>query len=145
MEAGTELVGDPVGPGEWQSEAMLIRSSADVASLLAPYFASQEEGEAVAVVHVDTEARVIGTTFSPGETDEAELPVRDILSAALRFGGASIIVAHNHPSGDPSPSDQDLAATRRLSEAASAAGIRLIDHLIFAGGEYRSLRELGLL
>jgi DNA repair protein RadC len=124
---------------------MRISNSGDVASLLAPYFASQNAEEAVAVVHVDNGARVIGTTFSGGGADEAELPVREILGSALRFGAASIIVAHNHPSGDPSPSEQDLAATRRLAEAAQAAGIRLIDHLIFAGGEYRSLRELGLL
>ena len=145
MEAVTDVVGEPAGCAEWHSRAMYIRNADDVASLLAPYFTSQVEGEAVAVVHVDAESRVLGTTFSEGGMDEAELPVRDILSAALRFGAASIIVAHNHPSGDASPSEQDLGATRRLADASRSAGIRLVDHLIFAGGECRSLRDLGLL
>ena len=54
-------------------------------------------------------------------------------------------IAHNHPSGDPSPSRADIEATRRLAEAAAALGIRLHDHLIFAGGDCRSFRALGLL
>ena len=57
----------------------------------------------------------------------------------------SIIVAHNHPSGDPTPSEGDRRGTRRLWEAASAAGVRVSDHLVFGGGECRSFRELGLL
>ncbi|HEX2763623.1 MAG TPA: JAB domain-containing protein [Allosphingosinicella sp.] len=124
---------------------MLIRTAADATHLLAPFFASQIDVEAVAVLHLDQERRLLGTTFSEGVAEQADLPLREILGAALRVGAAAIIVAHNHPSGDPEPSEQDLSATRRLFEAAGAAGIRLVDHLIFAGGECRSLRKLGLL
>jgi DNA repair protein RadC len=115
------------------------------AGLLAPYFAARE-GEAVAVLHLDGESRLLGTTFSElGGAGEVDLPVREILGAALRMGASAIIVAHNHPSGDLAPSDADLDATRRLAEAAAAAGLRLVDHLIVARDAWRSLRQMGLL
>jgi DNA repair protein RadC len=144
MEAGTDMVEEPADAAEWQSPPMFIRSATDARPLLAPYFDAREE-EAVAVMHLDQDGRLLGTTFSDGGTEEAELPVREILGAALRFGAAGIIVAHNHPSGDADPSEEDLGATRRLAEAGRAAGIRLFDHLIFAGGECRSMREVGLI
>lgn len=73
------------------------------------------------------------------------LPLRAIIAAALELGSRGLIVAHNHPDGDPRPSDADLEATRRLAETAGTLGIRLHDHLIFAGGQCRSFRQLGLL
>jgi DNA repair protein RadC len=124
---------------------VILITPQSAADLLAPYFAARE-GEAVAVLHLDSEFRLIATTFSQaGAADGVDLPVRDILAAALRMGAAAIIIAHNHPSGDPAPSEEDLRATRRLADAASAAGIRLADHLVVAGGDWRSFRELGLL
>lgn len=139
-----DRVEQPASDSGWQSRNMFIRTVSDAEPLLAPFFASQE-GEAVAVLHLDPSGRLLGTTFTEGEADEAELPVRDILGAALRFGATGIIVAHNHPSGQAEPSEEDMRATRRLFEAANAAGIRLFDHLLFAGGECRSFRALGLL
>jgi DNA repair protein RadC len=124
---------------------MFVQTPAAAAALLAPYFASSPE-EIVAVLHLDGGGRLLATTYSArGGADEVELPVRDILAAALRMGAASIVVAHNHPSGDPTPSEADLSATRRLAEAAAAAGIRLTDHLVFGEQDCRSFRELGLL
>jgi len=79
------------------------------------------------------------------EVDEIVLPMAAIFKAALNHGAAGLIVAHNHPSGDPTPSRADIAATRRLAETAANLGLVLHDHLIFAGGECRSFRELGLL
>jgi DNA repair protein RadC len=129
----------------WQGQAMLVRTAQDAVNLLSPFFADRES-EGVAVLHLTGEGRLLATTFSEaGGVDEVELPIRDILAAALRMGADAFIVAHNHPSGDASPSEADIAATRRLGEAARSAGLRLFDHLIFAGGEFRSLREMGLL
>ena len=71
--------------------------------------------------------------------------MRAIFAAGLRHGAEGLVIAHNHPSGDPEPSRADIEATRRLADVAAALGIRLHDHLIFAGGECRSFRELGLL
>ncbi|MEA3052970.1 MAG: repair protein RadC [Sphingomonadales bacterium] len=127
------------------SGAMFIRTASDAADLLAPIFAAAQ-GERIAVLHLDPGHRMLAVTLEEqGAADEAELPVGAIVATALRLGSSAIILAHNHPSGDPSPSEADLAATRRLAEAAAAVGIRLFDHLVFAGAECRSFQALGLL
>ena len=97
--------------------------------------------------HLDSDLRLIATiTVREGGQDEVELPIRSIIEDALRLGSAGIIVAHNHPSGDPRPSEADLAATRRLAATADSLAIRLHDHLIVGeNGDCRSLRALGLL
>jgi DNA repair protein RadC len=82
----------------------------------------------------------------PGSAgDTADLPLRQIIGAALAHGSQGLILAHNHPSGDASPSRADLDATRRLADTAASLGIRVHDHLIFAGRDCRSLRAMGLL
>jgi DNA repair protein RadC len=126
---------------------MMIRTARDAATLLAPIFAAAEGGtEMVAVVHLDAEQRLLAVTIEePGRRDAVELPIGAILTTALRLGAQAIVVAHNHPSGDAAPSEEDIGATRALAEAAAAVGVRLHDHLVFAGEECRSLRELGLL
>ena len=63
----------------------------------------------------------------------------------MREAAAALIVAHNHPSGDPSPSADDVALTARLQVAAEALGIRLLDHLVIGDGSFVSLAEEGLL
>lgn len=124
---------------------MVVATARDAADLLAPLFA-ETEGEKLAVLHLDAGRRIIAVDAHPatGE-DEILLPMRAIFKAALNHEAAGLIVAHNHPSGDPAPSRADIAATRRLAATAANLGIVLHDHLIFAGGEWRSFRELGLL
>lgn len=70
---------------------------------------------------------------------------REILRLALRYDAAHIIILHNHPSGDPAPSGEDLEVTKRLQEAASLVGIPLMDHIIIGDNQYISLRERGYL
>lgn len=128
----------------WQWEGVSISTAQDAADLLAPLFAGLE-GEKLVVLCLDAERQVLGVDEYPGLADEAALPIRPILAASLRRDAAGLIIAHNHPSGSATPSRADLEATRRLAEAAALLDIRLHDHLIFAGGECRSFRELGLL
>jgi DNA repair protein RadC len=121
---------------------MIVDTASRAAELLAPYL----DSEGVAVLHLDSDRRLIAATVgkAAGE-DDLELPVRDIIGAALRLGAAAIIVAHARSGGDAEPSEDDLQASRRLAQAAAAAGLSLLDHLVFAGGDCRSLGELGLL
>ena len=125
---------------------MRIDTASDAADVFRPLFAGLAE-ERVAVAHLDESRRLIGLTLerSAGGADEVPVPVRAIIANALRLGSASILVAHNHPSGNASPSEEDLRGTRALAEAAGAVGIRLYDHLVFAGGQWRSFRAQGLL
>ncbi|HEY0149741.1 MAG TPA: JAB domain-containing protein [Allosphingosinicella sp.] len=121
-----------------------IRSPAKARALLAPLFAVAES-EKVAVLHLSNERRVLAVSVYPGSTDAADVPVRDIFAEALRLGSTLLVVAHNHPSGEREPSEADIRTSRLLAETGRSLGIRLVDHLIFAGTEMTSLRELGLL
>jgi DNA repair protein RadC len=97
------------------------------------------------VAHVDDEARCIHVSRHEGDQWSAEFPLRTIIADAAAHGSAGIVLAHNHPSGDPRPSDSDCRATRRLAAAAEALDCAIVDHLVFGGAECTSLRRLGYL
>ena len=126
---------------------MIIASAQDAARLFGPCFAeASSAGEALAVAHLDADRRLIDLVVIPAEAaDHVDLPVRRILEDALRLGAGGLIIAHNHPSGDAQPSWDDVESTRELVETAARLGIRVHDHLIFAGEDVSSLRALGLI
>jgi DNA repair protein RadC len=68
---------------------------------------------------------------------------REVFRAAIKYSSASIICAHNHPSGDPAPSPEDISLTKRLVEAGQLVGIEVLDHLIIGDGRFVSLKEQG--
>jgi DNA repair protein RadC len=78
---------------------------------------------------------------SEGTLNTSLVHPRDVFGPALREGAGALIVVHNHPSGDPEPSVEDLALTRRLHEAGELLGIPLVDHVVIADGGWVSLRE----
>lgn len=85
------------------------------------------------------------SVISIGNLDNAPVHPREVFAPAVRRSAAAIIVAHNHPSGDPTPSNMDIEVTRRLIEASHVLGIRLVDHLIIGKGRHISLRESGII
>jgi DNA repair protein RadC len=101
--------------------------------------------ESLWVAHVDEETRCLHVSRHEGDETGALFPLRTIIADAAELGSAGIVLAHNHPSGDPRPSDSDCRCTRRLATAAEALDCAVLDHLIFGGGECTSLRKLGLL
>ena len=101
--------------------------------------------ESLWVAHVDESARCLHLSHYAGAEAETLFPLRSIVADAAEHGSAGIILAHNHPSGDPRPSDSDCRATRRLATAAEALDCMILDHLVFAGSECTSFRQLGLL
>jgi DNA repair protein RadC len=121
-----------------------LRTARDAANLLAPRFAGCA-AEKLVVAHLDRMRGLIAITEVEGCKVDVALPVRRIVAEALAADGAGLILAHNHPSGDPSPSEADRQSTRILVEAAAPLGLIVHDHLIFANGECRSMRALGLL
>jgi DNA repair protein RadC len=109
-------------------------------------FAEQSpDCESLWVAHLDQEARCLHLSRHDGDACGLDFPLRSIIVDAARHGSDAILLAHNHPSRDPRPSEPDLRATRRLATAAEALDCRVIDHLVFAGAECTSLRSLGLL
>ena len=101
--------------------------------------------ESLWVAHLDDEAYCLHLSCHEGDESGAEFPLRQIVADALRHRSAGIVLAHNHPSGDPRPSDSDCRVTRRLATAAEALDCTLLDHLVFAGADCTSLRQLGYL
>jgi DNA repair protein RadC len=97
------------------------------------------------VAHVDEEARCLHVSRHEGDEISAAFPLRTIIADAATHGSAGIVLAHNHPSGDARPSESDRRATRRLAAAAEAIDCTLLDHLVFAGSDCTSLRQLGYL
>lgn len=124
--------------------ALPIHTAHDAAELIAPRF-ERAELEKLVVVHLDRERRLLRLTELEGCTVEVALPIRVIIATALDCDAAGLVLAHNHPSGDPTPSAADRAATRRLADVASPLGIAIHDHLVFAGSECCSFRAMGLL
>jgi len=109
-------------------------------------FAGHDAGvETLFVAHLDSASRCLHVSRHDGDRQGAELPVRTILTDALQQSSKGIILAHNHPSGDASPSAADRQATRRLALACEAIGVTLLDHLVSGGGEWTSFRRIGLL
>jgi DNA repair protein RadC len=100
--------------------------------------------EHACVLFLDTKHRVVGVkTIATGTLNEVMIHPRDVFREALKSGAFAVILAHNHPSGDPTPSQADLALTRRLVEAARLVGVELVDHLIVGRGHTVSLRAQG--
>jgi len=104
------------------------------------------EHEELRIVLFDTKNRLLShETVSVGTINASLASSREIFLAALRRGAACLVVLHNHPSGDPSPSREDLEMTRRLCEAGKLMEIPVLDHIIIGDRKYVSLREAGLL
>ena len=130
------------GPGR---RKRVVDSLNAAKALFAPVFARARD-ERLYIAHLDAERRLIGIRIRYGaEGGTIEFPVRDIIADAIALGTAELVLAHNHPSGDPLPSPADIEATRRLVQVARPIGVTLRDHLVFAGGRVESFRQRGLL
>jgi DNA repair protein RadC len=120
-----------------------ILSARDVAELLVPQYGSRPV-EQFGVVLLDTKHRVLRTSLlSVGTLDASIVHPREVFREAASGGAAAIIVFHNHPSGDPKPSGEDVALTRRLIRAGEMMGIEVLDHVIIAENRFHSMRDAG--
>jgi DNA repair protein RadC len=101
--------------------------------------------EAMAAVYLDVRNRLIGCTVAyVGTLNRSVVEPRGLIVPGLLANAAGFVVAHNHPSGDPTPSPEDLMFTRKLAQACEVVGIRLLDHLILADARsWISLRQSG--
>jgi DNA repair protein RadC len=98
------------------------------------------------VAHLDDRARCIHLEHYEGDGASAILPIPSIVRDAARLGSCGVLLAHNHPSGDPEPSHADCRATRALANAGETIDLTVVDHLVFAGPDAcTSMRRMGLL
>ncbi len=102
--------------------------------------------ERVRVLFLDTKNRLIrDEILSEGSIDQAALYVREVVRRAIDLGAASLIIVHNHPSGDPSPSRADILLTKDIIAAGKVLGIQMHDHLIIGLSGHKSMRAMGLI
>jgi DNA repair protein RadC len=121
-----------------------VKTPADAAQLLMLHMGLLEQEE-VRTMLLDTRNRVMATPMIyRGSLNAASMRVGEVFREAIRTNSASIIVAHNHPSGDPTPSAEDIAVTKALAEAGKLLDIELLDHIVIAHNRYVSLKERGL-
>jgi DNA repair protein RadC len=98
------------------------------------------------VLHLNTKNMLIrDEVMSKGSIDQAAVYVREVIRRAIDLGSASIILVHNHPSGDPSPSRADIDITRTIAEAGKRLGITVHDHIVMGTAGHVSLRAQGLI
>lgn len=95
---------------------------------------------------LDTKNRVLAVkTVSIGDLSSSIVHPREVYKDAVVASAASLIIAHNHPSGDPNPSGEDVSITKRLIQAGEIMGIDLLDHIVIGDGIFVSLKERGLI
>ncbi len=106
-----------------------------------PFLVGRETERFVSVA-CDIRAKVIATeVIAEGLPDAVDVRIADIFALAIRHRAVALLVAHNHPSGDPAPSEYDYELTNALLVAGEILGIQLIDHLVVAGSSYRSIHD----
>ncbi len=122
-----------------------IRSTVDAINFCRSHFArliSDCLQEQFHIISMNTKNGVIGThLISTGTIDAAIVHPREVFRAAIKDSASSIILSHNHPSGDPTPSREDIAVTKRLTEVGETIGIDVLDHIVMAKENCISIRE----
>ena len=138
IELGRRLV------QESPEERPSVHSPADAAELV-QYEMSALEQEELRVVLLDTRNHLLHIeTVYRGSVNSSQVRIAEIFKAAIRRNAPSLIVIHNHPSGDPTPSPDDVAITRLIMQAGEILDVKLLDHIIIGKGRFVSLKERGL-
>jgi DNA repair protein RadC len=102
--------------------------------------------ERVRVLHLNSRNMLIrDEKMADGSTDQAAIYAREVIRRAIDLGSSALILVHNHPSGDPAPSKQDIAITRQIIDAGKRMGISVHDHIIIGSDGHSSMRALGLM
>jgi DNA repair protein RadC len=126
-------------------ESKIASNSTNAARILREFIGKSSK-EHVVMMALDARHAIIGLNLvSIGTMTASMIHPREVYQPALMLSAASIIIAHNHPSNDPTPSQEDHDITRRLVRAGEILGVPLMDHIVIADDSYFSFREHGLL
>jgi DNA repair protein RadC len=129
---------------ESPEERPAVHTPADAAELVQFEMAALDQEE-LRVLLLDTRNKVLQIeTVYRGSVNSSQVRVAEIFKAAIRRNATNVIVVHNHPSGDPTPSPDDVAITRAILQAGELLDIKLLDHIIIGSGRFVSLKERGL-
>ena len=123
----------------------VIHGPEDAAQFAMPHF-RHEQKEHFAVLLLNMKNRILAMQeVSVGSLSASIVHPREVFQAAVRYAAAAMILLHNHPSGDPNPSKEDIAVTQRLVKAGKIMDIPVLDHVILGDGRFISLKEKGML
>jgi len=123
------------------ADGWILQTPADVHALLGPKIGHCDR-EHFVVIALDVRNRMVGhEIIAIGSSHSVAVSPREIFRAALRMGAVGIVVAHNHPSGDVTPSSDDLAITRRIREAGQLLGVPCVDHVVVTSERFTSIAE----
>lgn len=141
-KASTANDGAPLGLVTVERSApRTLNTPADIFDVLRRHAGAEQESFYVVAVNIRNVMLGEPTVVATGTVDGVQVHPRDVFRAAVRANAAGIVVAHNHPSGDPTPSAEDFALTERLHAAGAIVGIPVVDHVVFATGGFRSIAE----
>ena len=141
----TMRYGVEIQPPRAEDDRPTIRCPDDVRQLVAPEMAGLAQ-EQVRILLLDSRNHVVGQrVIYQGNVNSAMVRPAEVLRPAVVAAIPHIIICHNHPSGDPTPSADDTALTRQLVEAADLLGVQIVDHVIIGGDGVVSLKEHGLM
>lgn len=141
IKAGVEL-GRRVAETPWR-ERFTFRSPQDVYQAVSPRM-SHLDRETFMVFYLNAKNQAVHSeTISVGSLTSSLVHPRELFKGAIKRSAAAVILVHNHPSGDPTPSEDDLLLTRRLVQAGELLGIQVLDHIIVGYGRFISLKERG--
>ena len=128
-----------------KEELYVVRSPEDAAAFLMEDLRYLKKEQFVCLF-LNTKNQILAQeTLSIGSLNASIVHPREVFRSAIRHGSATIICAHNHPSGDPTPSPEDLNITRRLKEVGELVGIPVIDHIVIGDRKFVSLKQRGLM
>lgn len=127
------------------SESVVIRSPRDAAELLTEQLRYLQKEHFVCLFLNTKNVVIAQETLSIGSLNASIVHPREVFRAAIKYSSASIVCAHNHPSGDPAPSPEDIAITKRLVESGQIVGIDVLDHIVVGDGRFVSLKEQGFM
>lgn len=123
----------------------LVRSIQDVLEIAVPQIGDLKK-EAVLIILRDVKCRLIRSeVISLGTLSEVLVHPREVFQIAIRHGAYSLVICHNHPSGDPTPSEEDITLTKKLDDCAKLVGIPLVDHIIIGRDNFISMHKQGYL
>ena len=126
------------------AEKPIVKSPADAANFLMAHMNTLEQ-EHILILNLDTRNHVLSvTTLYIGSLNTALIRIAEVFRDAIRLNASGIIMAHNHPSGDPSPSPEDIHVTRQIVEAGKLLNIDVLDHVIIGQNRWVSLKERGM-
>lgn len=121
----------------------LLSAPEHAVAVVAPLLTGRDR-EHCLLLSLDTRNRLLRiSTISVGSARQTFMAPREVFREALLHGASAVVLAHNHPSGDPTPSVEDREATRRILHAGAMLGIAVLDHVVIGDGDWASLSRLG--